>query len=370
MVDSVVLPFRASHVGEIRQLASHLAAADHHQKVRDLLAASTADAQLREDDERKPAADMLKELRFMELGLRAAKRLHRSMPALAGALSGALVAVATAVDKVLRAWRCGPEMTVAYERRWGGMLRSQEEMAKEFKSEHPSAAGGHEGTGTCAPSLPQYRLEPFLWTEVSRTGMSSRHYAKAHKFSPGAMTICCGCKHTLVLAFTVLDRKEAPQVLHNVLLTRFARIPELLPYEFACGAFRVALGNVGWLLMDCTVVPDRFHIFNHLCSDAFDPRSYSKIDGADSGAPGKRNAPIRRIQTSFQGMGVVPYTNLLAYQTAILNHEAQTKWNLGTERLAEEVDLAGDYFCCFPCPCCDEHPPSRPARSNSSSSSD
>ena len=369
-VDSVVLPFRASHVGAIRQLAGHLAAADHYQKVGDLLAASTADAQLREDDERKPVADMLKELRFMALGLRAAKRLHRSLPALEGALSGALVSVADAVDEFVQAWRSGPEKTVAYERRWGGTQRSQEEMAKEFKSEHPSAAGGHEQTGTCAPSLPQCRPEPFLWTKVLRTGMCSKHYAKAHKFSPGAMTICCGCKHPLVLDFTVLDRKEAPQVLLNMLLTRFARIPKFLVYDFARGAFRVALGKVGWLLMDCTVVSDRFHIFNHLCSDAFDPRSYSKMDGADSGAPEQRNAPIRLIQTSLQGMGVVPYTNLLAYQTAILNHEAQTKWNLGTERLAEDVDLAGEYFCRFPCPCCDEHPPSRPARSNSSSSSD
>ena len=369
-IDSVVLPFRASHVGALRQLAAHLASADHHQKVRDLLAASTADEQLREDDERKPVADMLKELRFMELGLRAATRLHRSLPALTGALSGALVAVADAVVKFVQAWRSGPEKTVAYERRWGGRQRSQEEMAKTFQSEHPSAASGHERTGTCAPSLPQCRPEPFLWTEVLRTGMCSKHYAKAHKFSPGAMTICCGCKHPLVLAFTVLDRKEAPQVLLNMLLTRFARIPKFLVYDFACGAFRVALGKVGWLLMDCTVVSDRFHIFNHLCSDAFDPRSYSKMDGADSGAPEQRNAPIRRIQTSLQGMGVVPYTNLLAYQTAILNHEAQTKWNLGTERLAEDVDLAGEYFCRFPCPCCDEHPPSRPVRSNSSSSSD
>jgi len=204
--------------------------------------------------------------------------------------------------------------------------------------------------------------------------MCSKHYAKAHKFSPGAMTICCGCKHPLILAFTVLDRKEAPQVLLNMLLTRFARIPRFLIYDFACGAFRVALGKVGWLLMDCTVVSDRFHIFNHLCSDAFDPRSYAEMDGADSGAPEQRNAPIRRIQTTLQGMGVEPYTNLLAYQTAILNHEAQTKWNLGVNRLPEDADLAGEYFCRFDCMCCDEPPsafaPGLPTMSSSDEGGD
>ena len=121
------------------------------------------------------------------------------------------------------------------------------------------------------------------------------------------MIFCCGCKHPLILALTVLDRKEAPQVLLNMLLTRFTRLPHFLIHNFACGAFRMALGNVGWMLWDCNVISDWFHIFNHLCSDAFDPRSYKKMDGADSGVPEQRNAPIRRIQRALQGMGVEPY---------------------------------------------------------------
>jgi len=75
--------------------------------------------------------------------------------------------------------------------------------------------------------------------------------------------------------------------------------------------------------------------------------------GADTGAPEQRNAPIRRIQSTLQGMGVEPYTNLLAYQTAVLNHEAQTKWELGVDRLPENADLAGEFFSRFPCLCCD-----------------
>lgn len=99
---------------------------------------------------------------------------------------------------------------------------------------------------------------------------------------------------------------------------------------------------------------DRFHIFNHLCSDAFDPLSYTKLDGVDTGASEPRNAPIRRIQMTLQGMGVVPYTNLLAYQTAMLNHEAQTKWALGVNWLPDDVDLPGRFFNLFQCECCSE----------------
>lgn len=152
----------------------------------------------------------------------------------------------------------------------------------------------------------------------------------------------------------MLDRKEAPHVLLNMPFTRFSRLPHFLIYDFACGAFRVALGKLGWLLMDCTVVSDGFHIFNYLCSDALDPRSYMRMDGADTGAPEQRNAPIRRRRTTLQGMGVEPYTNLLAYQTAVLNHEAQTKWVLRVDRLPEDADLSGEYLSRFPCLGCDD----------------
>ncbi|OSX77405.1 hypothetical protein BU14_0150s0017 [Porphyra umbilicalis] len=351
-IDSVVLPFRPSHAPTLRQLAASLQHDDYKTVIGRLLSMSTSDEPLSDmDEDCKPVVEMLRELRFVQLGVRSCALLFAALPALAGALARCLLSVARSIDNFVSEWRKGPHAALQYEKTWSGGGRSQEEMHGDFKKAYPDASTNHRRTGTCAPSLPQCRPEPFLWAEVLSTGMCSKHYAKAHKFSPGAMTFCCGCKHPLILAFTVLDRKEAPQVLLNMLLTRFARIPKFLIYDFACGAFRVALGKLGWLLLDCTVVSDRFHMFNHLCSDAFDPRSYTKMDGVDTGAPEQRNAPIRRIQTTLQGMGVVPYANLLAYQTAVLNHEAQTKWSMGVNRLPEDVDLAGAYFSKFPCSC-------------------
>jgi len=356
-IDSVVLPFRPHHAGTLRALAGLLDKKDAGAGIREVLGMATSTAAVpvvEADNSKKPIVELLRDLRFMQLGVRACASLFKTMPMLPASLARCLRSVANAVEKFVLEWRNGPDATLKYQKNWECGKRSQEEMCNDFKAAYPQAATSHERTGTCAPALPQCRPEPFLWEEVLSTGMCSKHYAKAHKFSPGAMTFCCGCKHPLILAFTVLDRKEAPQVLLNMLLTRFARLPHFLIYDFACGAFRVALGKLGWLLMDCTVVSDRFHIFNHLCSDVFDPRSYMKMDGADTGAPEQRNAPIRRIQTTLQGMGVEPYTNLLAYQTAVLNHEAQTKWVLGVDRLPEDADLAGEYFSRFPCLCCDD----------------
>lgn len=74
----------------------------------------------------------------------------------------------------------------------------------------------------------------------------------------------------------------------------------------------------------------------------------------DSGAPERRNVPIRRIQTTLQGMGVETYTNLLDLQTAILNHEAHCRWKLSVKRLPDNFDFAVEYFTTYPCQCCDE----------------
>lgn len=354
-IDSVALPFRPSHAEVLRQIAGVLRGENAREAVLKILASATTSKEHVDGAEKQPMVSIFRELRFLQLGIRSSAALSLHLPHLFGVLAGGLVCAADCIDLFVLEWRAGgPAQNRHYQDRWSGAGRSTTDLRNEFKAAHPKASSNHEVTGMCAPSLPQCRPEPFLWEEVLSTGMCSKHYAKAHKFSPGVMTFCCGCKHPLILAFSVLDRKEAPQVLLNMLLTRFARLPRFLIYDFACGAFRVALGKIGWLLMDCTIVSDRFHIFNHLCSDAFDPRSYAEMDGVDSGAPEQRNAPIRRIQTTLQGMGVVPYTNLLAYQTAILNHEAQVRWQLGVTRLPEKVDLAGEYFTRYPCQCCDE----------------
>lgn len=365
-IDSVVLPFRLGHAEVLRQLTTLFDQVNHGAVVADLLARSTLDADPKEDDDHAPIVMLLRELCFVQLGLRSSSCMFEAHAGLSSTLANGLRCVAASMDQFVAEWRNGPEGSTWYQSKWEGGGRSQADMARDFRAAYPSAARSHERTGICAPSLPQSRPEPFLWKEVLSTGMCSKDYAKAHKFSPCAMTLCCGCQHPLILAFSVLDRKEAPQVLLNMLLSRFARLPRFLIYEFSCGAFRVPLGKLAWLLLDCTVVSDRFQIFNHL--DPFDPRSYAKLDGVDAGAPEQRSAPIRRIQTTLQNMGVVPYTNLLAYQTAILNHEAQIKWALNVERLPDDCDLAGRFFTLYPCWCCDQPDPAADAITDSESS--
>lgn len=158
-------------------------------------------------------------------------------------------------------------------------------MAEDSIKKYPKASTTHQRTGIFAPSLPRCRSELFLWEEGARTGICAEHFDNAHKFSPGAMTLCCGCKHPVVLTFSVLDGKEAPQVLLNKLIKRFLKAPRFLVHDLGCGVLRAALGKIAWLLAYRTIVSGGFHSFDQLCSNLFDPRSYRNTDGVGSGAP-------------------------------------------------------------------------------------
>eukprot|EP00170_Pyropia_yezoensis_P003371 contig_14096_g3378 len=163
------------------------------------------------------------------------------------------------------------------------------------------------------------------------------------------MTVCCGCKHPVVLTFSVLDGKEAPQVLLNILIKRFLKASRFLVHDLGCGVFCAALGKIAWLLAYRTIVSGGFHSFNQLCSNLFDPRSYRNMDGVGTGAPEQRNAPIQSIQGTLRGTGVPNYTALLACQTGILNRDAQVRWKMGVDRLPDNADLAQVAFEQFSC---------------------
>lgn len=105
-----------------------LAGHNHRQVLAELLAASTTTTELNKDDACKPIVDMLRELRFFQLGLRASVALFSTLPALAAALSNTLVCVADAIDNFILEWRNGPEETVEYEKKWRSGDRSQMEM--------------------------------------------------------------------------------------------------------------------------------------------------------------------------------------------------------------------------------------------------
>jgi len=109
---------------------------------------------------------MLRELRFVQLGIRSCMSLFASLSSLTGIFGRRLLCAASSIGGFELEWRNASMEALAYQGKWEGNGRSQHEMAAEFQKAYPKAARNHERTSTCAPGLPQCLPEPFLWEEV------------------------------------------------------------------------------------------------------------------------------------------------------------------------------------------------------------
>ncbi|KAK1866321.1 hypothetical protein I4F81_008841 [Pyropia yezoensis] len=89
-IDSVVLPFRPGHAEVLRQLATLLDQVNHGAVVADLLARSTWDADPKDDDDHAPIVILLRELRFVQLGLRSFSCMFEAHAGLSSTLANGL----------------------------------------------------------------------------------------------------------------------------------------------------------------------------------------------------------------------------------------------------------------------------------------
>lgn len=187
-IDSVVLPSRPRHATVLRALADKVRGPDFSTIIGELLAQATTGETLPTNSEKTPIVRMLRSPRNVRLGLRSCASLFFAVHDLRRALAEGLRSIADSIDLFVLEWRSGPAQTRQYKQLWEGGGSSQAELCNFFKEAYPAASGYHEITGICAPLPPQCRPEPFLLEKVLSTGMCSKHYSKAHKFSPGAMT--------------------------------------------------------------------------------------------------------------------------------------------------------------------------------------
>ncbi|KAK1858625.1 hypothetical protein I4F81_001226 [Pyropia yezoensis] len=89
-IDSVVLPFRPGHAEVLRQLATLLDQVNHGAVVADLLARSTLDADPKDDDDHAPIVILLRELHFVQLGLRSFSCMFEAHAGLSSTLANGL----------------------------------------------------------------------------------------------------------------------------------------------------------------------------------------------------------------------------------------------------------------------------------------
>lgn len=141
-IDSVVLPFRHGHAGVLRAMEDKLQGPDCRSVVGQLLAKATSGDALPADSDMTPVVQLLRDLRFVQLGMRSCMSLFAVVPGLSGALARGLRCIADAIDLFVLEWRNGPEQTRQYEKKWGGGGSSQVQLSDTFKEAYPAAFGG------------------------------------------------------------------------------------------------------------------------------------------------------------------------------------------------------------------------------------
>jgi len=166
----------------------------------------------------------------------------------------------------------------------------------------------------------------------------------------GGRDICCACSHPRVLGFVILDQREGPPALLNAIITRFPVFPEYIVYDFGCGAVRSAMSKLPLVLAAFTITSDQFFIFNHVCSVAFDPRSFATLKEANTVAHEQRNRDIKLLARMLRASGQGDYTSVLAYHMLVHNVRAHAR-SAAMAALPDVYDFGRFYFSREACLC-------------------
>ena len=321
----------------------------------------------------------LVELRHIKVALQAAVLVFDRVPAFAQAIADVLQNAVECATRFYADFSEDLQTRHEYLERYLKPGMSDDEMIAAFQMRYPSASTKTSATGVYTPGRMQCRAEAY---DKTPCGTCEKGFSSSDKFSDGALTLCCACAHPKMLGFVVLDRKESPQVLINVLLTRFPSLPRYLVYDFACGVVRCAMVKLPWMLRDLSVVSDRFHVCNHTCSHFYNANSYGELDYKNTLTHEQRNAAIRKMEQILRGAGRYGYMALLCYQTSVLNSFAESRSVYQQDALADaeakaealaqqppgssrqhqpgppqltlppSFDKCADYFSRYACRCC------------------
>lgn len=356
-VDPAVTAFKPRHVPALRKLFAFMANVTAVSDIRLLLRAATKPPgepiNLPEGVD-ATVVDLLRDICMLQPFLTGVSMLGDDAIPVCCAAAACVEDVTNCVEAYFATRHNGPAAegsAAAFDRRWAGEGKTEEEMYEFFMSQFPHATDDVLQTGVFFPGRRQCRAAAFGSKERPETGSCTKNYQAARKaFSPGAFIVCCTCDHPKVLGFVVLDKREGPPALLNAITTRFSVLPDYIIYDFGCGAVRSALAKMPWLLSESTITSDEFHVVNHVCSILFDPRSFWRTAAANTVAHEQRNRAIKLLHHVLRATGQVEYTRVLSYHMLLQNIKAQAR-DASPRRIAEPFDFSSFYFSREACMC-------------------
>jgi len=146
----------------------------------------------------------------------------------------------------------------------------------------------------------------------------------------------------------------------NSIITRFALLPQFITYDFGCGALRSAVRKRPVLVASVVIISDLLHIFNRVCSDIYNPRSYGPLDGKNTVAHEQWNSLISAMMRTLRASGQGHFMCIMKLHTIRHNVHAQARTTC-TYPLPDGYNFRHFYFsrkpCLYGCGQQEEEPP-------------
>ena len=162
-------------------------------------------------------------------------------------------------------------------------------------------------TGVWAPGLPCLRGMPeFVGASSAQTDAPDcqQEVGKKNRRRAGTFGVNCNCDHPNCVGVVVLDGAEGQRMPIEFIVQRFATLPDVIVYDFACASLKTALVRLPYVAKRVAMRVDRLHWRkNHKdCTKTIFPDSYVAMDGANTSSSEERNALARRQQHHLRQM--------------------------------------------------------------------
>jgi len=147
------------------------------------------------------------------------------------------------------------------------------------------------------------------------------------KLTPGLYLMTCGCKNKVVYGFSMMMSGESPQMLFDIVMTRFENEynPHII-YDASCKVKEFGLNREQRRFMQLKITTDCFHEQNHkTCSSAFKSSLYDTLRKVNTEACEQTNSVLRSVTASTTFMKPLFYMRSLTLFIANLNIIANMK---------------------------------------------
>jgi len=188
-------------------------------------------------------------------------------------------------------------------------------------------------TGVWAPGLPFLRVMPgFVGAAGAQTDAPDCQHEMGKKIlrTTGTFGVNCSCAHPKCVGVVVLDGAEGQRMPIEFVVQRFATLPDVIVYDFACASLKTALVRLPYVAKRVALRVDRFHWRkNHNdCTKAMCPDSFVAMDGTNTSSSEERNALSRRQQHHLRQVNQRHFIIFSVYQQALSNVIALYRDNL------------------------------------------